>query len=351
MNKGGCKCCSMLLVIVLLVPSVMKASVFTSSFGSFSDDRANGWGQTFTPYIGAIEPEGMELPQTVYLLNWTYKTSDSGHGQSEGDVYLAIFSAFDPYAMDSSNLVGVSSTSVDMAGVGDGVLVTWQFDGLALDKDTEYALMFSSTPDASGILQSQAVVLSVGNRYPGGGWIRVNDTANDWDAHYRATYSTGGFVIVSTTDTLALTTESPMGTYRIVLCGAPQASVDVTVTPMDENASDVDLGHGPAEPTTLHYPAFQSSAQPVTITAANLPIPGTLREVVLVHTVESMDVDYHNREIPEMVVSVLGDDPYCGQTGTIYLLGDLNQDCRVDIADLAIMADNWMKSSSAPESN
>ena len=36
-------------------------------------------------------------------------------------------------------------------------------------------------------------------------------------------------------------------------------------------------------------------------------------------------------------------DPYCGQAGTVYLPGDLNRDCYVNLEDLEILALEWLK--------
>ena len=36
--------------------------------------------------------------------------------------------------------------------------------------------------------------------------------------------------------------------------------------------------------------------------------------------------------------------PYCGQPGTIYLKGDINRDCFVNVTDLLILMEDWLKS-------
>jgi hypothetical protein len=33
----------------------------------------------------------------------------------------------------------------------------------------------------------------------------------------------------------------------------------------------------------------------------------------------------------------------CGQAGTVYLLGDLNKDCYVNILDFSVFAADWLK--------
>ncbi|MBI9016913.1 MAG: immunoglobulin domain-containing protein [Phycisphaerae bacterium] len=179
-----------MIISIAMIVSSATADIITNSFGDFVSNQANGWGTTFTPGIGTIDP-AITLPQTLYLTEWTFAKTSSGGGTTAGDVYLVIFSELDPYAMDETNIIGTSTTTVDMAAATNGSQVTWQFANIALDKDTQYALMFSSTPDHTGILMSQGLELEVGNPYTGGGFIRVNNTANDWDPDYLAKYSTG----------------------------------------------------------------------------------------------------------------------------------------------------------------
>jgi len=38
-------------MVILLISTAAGKTLFTSGFGTFSDDRASGWGQTFTPGV------------------------------------------------------------------------------------------------------------------------------------------------------------------------------------------------------------------------------------------------------------------------------------------------------------
>ena len=42
---------------------------------------------------------------------------------------------------------------------------------------------------------------------------------------------------------------------------------------------------------------------------------------------------------------ILAGDPYCGQPGTVYLNGDLNRDCYVNMEDLMLLLSDWLQSS------
>lgn len=41
-------------------------------------------------------------------------------------------------------------------------------------------------------------------------------------------------------------------------------------------------------------------------------------------------------------ISVLSPDPRCGDLDHPYPLGDVNQDCKVNLEDFALMAANWL---------
>jgi len=38
----------------------------------------------------------------------------------------------------------------------------------------------------------------------------------------------------------------------------------------------------------------------------------------------------------------LADPNTCGEEGTIYLVGDLNHDCYIDLKDISILAESWL---------
>ena len=170
-----------------------RASLFTDNFGDFVSNHADGWGTTFVPAQANIDPVSTVIPQTVYLTDWTFaRTSNSqGYGTTAGQTYLAVYSALSVAEMNDSTLLGISTTWVETTQAAASELMTWQFDYLALDKDTQYALMFVQydISDNPTIVRC-GVELEVGNPYSHGGWIRVNEVANDWDPDFVATYST-----------------------------------------------------------------------------------------------------------------------------------------------------------------
>lgn len=348
MQKRNQSLWSVILLIVIYTGA--DADVFMNSSGEHFLDRANGWGQTFTPGIGTIEPS-IQIPDKVYLIDWTYSTSVSGNGQTAGDVYLVIFSELNPYLMDASNMVGVSSNAINMIDAGKGVMVTWNFDELLLHRDTEYALMFSKTPDASGILVSQAVSLELGNIYSGGGWIRIDNIANDWDAAYGATYNTEftTFTAAQSDGSTSVTEGGADDTYTIELLPNPDETLpddqrwptgDVTVV---LNTNDQIA----LSPASIVFSSWTGDPGDYQVTCTVSAIDDTVSEgpqiVTITHSVSSTDVVYDDAPIPDIQVAVADNEPYCGDENTVFLTTDLNRDCYVNLTDLAMLAFDWMQ--------
>jgi hypothetical protein len=184
--------------LVALSP-VVSAVTFTDTFAGveplFRTNQAAIAGITFTPAKAAIDPPETEVPQTVYLLDWTFAKSSSGYGGTSSQTYLAVLSydAQRGYA----DVLGVSSNFVNMAETSvtyPDSLMTWEFDYLPLDKDTEYALLFVSYNEAGElVLTGGGIELEVSTAYPYGGAIQSGRTTvnqPNWNAHFIATYST-----------------------------------------------------------------------------------------------------------------------------------------------------------------
>jgi uncharacterized protein (TIGR03382 family) len=160
------------------------------TFGTW-DNRADGWGQIFTPNAGKIVPDGYAVPDTVYLMDWTYAKTDSKTNLPEpGETYLAVYSALQVAEMTDETLLGISVNSLNALNFAANDLMTWQFDALELDANTQYAMMFVQYNENDSLqIVKGAVRLTVGNQYTGGGWIRINEIANDWDGQFQATYA------------------------------------------------------------------------------------------------------------------------------------------------------------------
>lgn len=176
---------------VLLGLSMAAGAGFTAGHPTYGtwDNRADGWGQTFTPNAGWIQPDGYDVPDTVYLVDWTYAKTDSPtNPPAPGDTYLAVYSALTVAEMTDATLLGVSANALDEADFAPNDLMTWQFDALELDANTEYAMMFVQYNEEVLDIVMGAVRLTVGNQYDGGGWVRIGEVANDWDGQFQATY-------------------------------------------------------------------------------------------------------------------------------------------------------------------
>ena len=54
---------------------------------------------------------------------------------------------------------------------------------------------------------------------------------------------------------------------------------------------------------------------------------------------------FHNGRVDiELLAKILEMPQQCGDLGTMYLPGDLNKDCKVDLTDFAEFADKWLDS-------
>lgn len=180
-----------IMVTVFALAAFASADLFTDTWGDFVSNQANGWGTTFTPAKAVLAGDvPSPVPQTIYLMDWTFAKSSSLGGMTAGNIYLLVFEAAAVANMNADTLVGVSTNTVDCAAAAGSAPMTWSFDYVALDKETQYACMFSLTPEPAGIGVSQGVELEVGNPYAFGGFIRVGEVANDWDPDFVATYST-----------------------------------------------------------------------------------------------------------------------------------------------------------------
>ncbi len=181
----------MLSLAMVIALSAVAAATFTAGHPTYGtwDNRADGWGQIFTPNAGKILPEGYVVPDTVYLVDWTYaKTDSTTNLPAPGDTYLAVYSALTVAGMTDAALVGVSTNALNAQDFAANDLMTWQFDALELDANTQYAMMFVQYNEDVLQIVKGAVRLTVGNQYTGGGWVRINEIANDWDGQFQATY-------------------------------------------------------------------------------------------------------------------------------------------------------------------
>ncbi len=177
------KTLAVLLMAVAL--SAAACGLTTQTYGDFDDNQAGGAGFVFTPDLPEYAESGDPMPQTAYLMSWSYAKSSSGYGGA-AQTYLAVYS-YDS-VLGYQALLGTSTNYIDFPAASPLALLTWEFNGIALDKDTQYALMFV---DQTGAIASGGVELDTTNSTTNGfiqtGYKLVNKPT--WEAHFSAAYS------------------------------------------------------------------------------------------------------------------------------------------------------------------
>lgn len=172
------------LMMAMIVAAVAPA-LTTQSYGDFDDNQAGGAGFVFTPDLGQYTETGDPMPQTAYLMSWTYAKSSSGYGGA-AQTFLSVYTY--NAAAGYGTILGTSTNYIDFPAAANLSLLTWEFNGIALDKDTQYALMFV---DQTGAITSGGVELDTTNPTTNGfiqsGRVTVNQP--NWEAHFSATYS------------------------------------------------------------------------------------------------------------------------------------------------------------------
>lgn len=133
--------------------------------------------------------------------------------------------------------------------------------------------------------------------------------------------------------------------YTVSVYGERTASVDVICTPTGDATTGIDLGAGAGNAIVLTFAAGSTpKTQTITVAAMDNATSDGLREIPVQHTSSSTDTNYDNLSIDEMIVILDDNEPYCGkEPDQIYLPGDVNRDCFVNIEDIARMAIEWFK--------
>jgi acyl-CoA thioesterase-1 len=202
--KKFCFISIILTLIVSLVIVPILANTFTTSYGP-SANRAYGYGQSFTPKVGASIPDA-QIPQTVYLASVTLRNADTTiSGIYNGNAYLDVYSNYTN--MNSpGTFVGSSSNTVNPYSAGLNAQITFNFNNLALDKNTEYAFALSSNNVSGGIVQSR-FRNDGANNYSGGHYL--DNTG--WDAEFSAVFNDSQTSVPTPTPT-----PTPLSDYTII---------------------------------------------------------------------------------------------------------------------------------------
>lgn len=190
--------------------SVSVGAVTTQKYGDFNDNQAAYAGFVFTPDLPQYTETGDPMPQTAYLTSWTYAKSSSGYGGAVM-TYLAIYK----YSTTTGyhTLLGTSTNSIDFPATANLSLMTWYFDYIPLDKDTQYALMFVNE---LGAISAGGVEMDTTNATTNGviqiGYMTVNQPT--WESHFEATYESA----------------TPYPTYTTPADGEENVATDVTLS-------------------------------------------------------------------------------------------------------------------------
>ncbi len=135
--------------------------------------------------------------------------------------------------------------------------------------------------------------------------------------------------------------------YTVSLSDQPSDTVTVTVDPNgagDGSGMDIDLGSGAGVPIILEWQvANWTDVKTVTVQAVDDALTEGPHQATITHSASSSDPLYNNISVASVVVSVSDNESWCGDASTIYLPGDINQDCYVNLADIAMFALDWLK--------
>ena len=152
-------------------------------------------------------------------------------------------------------------------------------------------------------------------------------------------------IIITETDSATIVAEGGVGgnpetdTFTIELFGEPQSEVIITLTELvtlPNDPEDIEI-----EPSVVTFQPDDYSPRTVTVTAIDDTITeqnGLPHSGDIMFSVTSADLAFNNSIIANLVVELL--DNECGSVG--YNRSDLNNDCRTDLADLAIFALDYL---------
>jgi len=285
-----------------------------------------GWGTMgrSTQTVDVTASVGNSYVFSAWLSSWTADTDYP-------EVTLEFFSAgatslgkvfFDGNNGGSGYIVGSANAS-GLADPGVG----WHQDNWTLY-------------ETSGTVPAGAVIAKI--------TLASNSVSNNGNDSYvdliNLDIATGPSVIVTETGGSTSVEEAGLSdNYTLSLSRQPGADVHVTATPGD---SQIDLGSGPGTAVTVVFTAGQNGdwATPKTIevTAFDDDVyeGKTSHETIITHV--ATGGEYQGVDISSVTVEVFDDEETCGDWG--YLATDLNRDCRVNLADFSIFAEQWLMS-------
>ncbi|MCE5340449.1 MAG: hypothetical protein LLF92_04900 [Planctomycetaceae bacterium] len=143
--------------------------------------------------------------------------------------------------------------------------------------------------------------------------------------------------ITESNDVTEVSEVAASDTYTIRLLYVPTSNV--TVTAHTDGQTTVDSGSGAAQTAQVAFtPANYNIAQTITVRAVDDSVLNFDRHSLITHTLVSTDTRYGDCIVPD--VNVVIHDNECGAWS--YKGGDLNEDCRVNMKDFALLGINWL---------
>ncbi|MBE0536642.1 MAG: hypothetical protein IH624_13330 [Phycisphaerae bacterium] len=155
---------------------------------------------------------------------------------------------------------------------------------------------------------------------------------------YVRDYAVPGVKIRETDGLTEVSEQGGADSYTLELLFPPTDKVTVTIT--TDGQTLVDTGAGAAGTSQLVFTSANwNEAQTVIVSAVDDAVLEGDHTSVITHAVASLDGGYDGLTVRKITVHV--EDNECGAWG--YLPLDLNQDCVINIADLAEFAASWLE--------
>ena len=146
-------------------------------------------------------------------------------------------------------------------------------------------------------------------------------------------------VVITEIDDMQVSETDPNSDdYEVVLAGIPSGTVQIDLS--------YDNTEITAVPSVLTFGVGTWNVpQTVEVTSVDDASSEAPEVIPISHTVSGGG--YDGVSIDDVNVTVISDEAYCGQPGTVYLDSDLtgpdgNRDCVVDLYDFAVMAGQWL---------
>ena len=133
---------------------------------------------------------------------------------------------------------------------------------------------------------------------------------------------------------------------EIIANGVGPDDVEITVTP----GNQLDLGQGAGAAVTVILSQEPNNRHTINVMTADDDIIREQPTGTISYTVVSADPVFDSFVIADTIVQISDNDPFCGDEDTIYMLGDLNRDCYINMLDIAVFAIDWMSCTDPAES-